>query len=320
MARIERESYASFDPLDAGARVETMAGYQREIDATEGVIGDLADQLKKAKELRETWVKKIGVILHAHLNAKAVFLLKGGEVTDEQPPEPGLYDGVEKPKPSNESPPDRRPEETTSEPQRAADCPPEIVEAINTYKDGRKTQDERKNAAGRIIGHGAGGGSFPPSIDKEELMRMARRVLSEPIERKPAAAIAAEAKTLPPLRVGKECAGTVNVIPLDTIEGLSEGMLLSCPSGEVLEIRGLKPRRKEIGVHRGAKGTTASVLKEGSLLRYLSGPEEAPLLPPSAPAPTAAATTAPAIPAAEPAKPKSHHKAKATAVATTPEL
>lgn len=163
---------------------------------------------------------------------------------------------------------------------------PEVLEDINLFKNGTKTPKERRDAAGRLLGALVGGAACPKGMDRKALITSAKKAMKEPDAqvstlRAPEGALA--------LTVGFECAPTVNLVPMmEEVTGVELGDLFIAPTGEILEVAGIKPRRKTLSLKRGCKGSTASTLTSGATIRRLSSPAGASPAAPAAPAPVAA--------------------------------
>lgn len=290
---MDREQYLSLDPLPEGLILEGLAKGQTAIDALEADIEVLDDQ-KKAKKaeverIHENWKE----VHHARRDAKPIFMLKSGKLTTERPDDPTLFEpantAAEKPK-QEQLPlePDVAPNPDTS-----PMVPANILEALNTYKSGRQPLDVRKAAAGVIVGHLAGGGALPPGYEKAEVRSAAKAVLKakelgEAPEARPTPPPATEAAK-PYVTLLVECVSTVTLLPVDTVGGLEIDQVLRSASGELLRVKAIKPKRREISAERGFRGTKAAKLPAGGTLTVVEGPAPSTAQPEKAPAPASAA-------------------------------
>lgn len=291
---MEREQYLSLDPLPEGLILEGLAKGQTAIDDLEEQI-ELLDEQKKAKKaeverIHENWKE----IHHARRDARPVFLLKDGRLTAERPEDPTLFEAPP-PAPAAAQPALPLEPEIAPNPDTSPSVPANILEALNAYKNGRLPLDVRKAAAGVIVGHIAGAGALPPGYDKADVRKAAKAVLAakhlgEAPEARPTPPPATEA----PRRYATllvEAVSTVTLLPLDTVEGLEVDQVLQAPTGELLRVKGVKPRRKEISVERGFRGTQASKLLASVTLAVIEEPSSSAPKPGKAPAaePVAAA-------------------------------
>lgn len=275
---MEREHYKSVEPLSEAQILDSLAENQRELDAVEADIDELKGKVKACNEKRDRVVATIGVALHARQNKQALYELSDGKLTIEKPEEPGLFPPETTGKPTIV--------ETPKDAAEKAETPPltgigdgstvtaETFQALDTYRNGKRSQAERKAAAGVLLGALAGGANFPEGLDKTEIRKACKRILAERDEATPTVTPPAAAGTVAVdptgARVLAECAKTVNLIPVDSVEAFEEGqMALVAETGEVLEVLAIKPRRKELGVRRGVNGEL-KVIPVGARLRRAS--------------------------------------------------
>jgi hypothetical protein len=100
---MEPNNYASLDPLGPDALLEKGTEFQREIDGLEAELDDLKAETKDKKENLARFQKKVAAIFHARESGADLWLLNGGELTDERPDTEGslplrlIPDEVEEP-------------------------------------------------------------------------------------------------------------------------------------------------------------------------------------------------------------------------------
>lgn len=127
-APIPLANYASEDPAPAEVLIEKVGEFQAAIDAKEGEIDDLKEQQHAAKKEQERIRERLAVIGRARRNGKPLFMLKGGELTEEAPetrrPAGPLFDGATTPEPPLPATP--APDAPVEEPSMVpvADAPP----------------------------------------------------------------------------------------------------------------------------------------------------------------------------------------------------
>lgn len=274
---MDRAQYLSLDPLPEGVILEGLAKGQTQIDELEDAI-ELLDEQKKSKKaeverIHENWKE----VHHARRDSRPVFQLQDGRLTAEKPDDPTLFEQPPAPAPvaaQKELP--LTPAPIAANPDTSPMVPANILEALNTYKSGRQPLDVRKAAAGVIVGHLAGGGALPPGYDKAEVRSSAKAVLKakdlgEAPEARPTPPPATSAPR-PYVTLLVESVATVTLLAVDMVDGIAEDQVLEAPTGELLRVKAVKPRRKELSVERGFRGTKAQKLLAGITLAVVEGP------------------------------------------------
>lgn len=84
---MDRGQYRTLEPVPMEILLEEVARFQARIDEQEGLIEDLKEQQADAKKEQERWRNRLALIGRARRNGKPLFMLDGGELTDETPDE-----------------------------------------------------------------------------------------------------------------------------------------------------------------------------------------------------------------------------------------
>lgn len=92
MAKLNPNNYANLEPLDGEELLEKLAEFQRNADAAEATWDDLKEQARDAKLKFEKWRGKVAMIGRAHEQVHSLYLLKGGELTEDSPDTEGSLD------------------------------------------------------------------------------------------------------------------------------------------------------------------------------------------------------------------------------------
>lgn len=118
---MDREQYATFEPVPAELLLEKVGEYQGEVDTLQGRIDALKEEAKDASKERDRWQAKIALIGRAREHGRPVYMLLGGELTDEEPDpvaDPTLFDS-QAPATTPEAPEVEPPQEVTPEDEDA---------------------------------------------------------------------------------------------------------------------------------------------------------------------------------------------------------
>lgn len=84
--------YGSLEPLTGEELLEKLAEFQRNADAAEATWDDCKEETKDAKAKYENWREKVAMIGRARESLHELYLLKGGELTEEAPDTEGTLD------------------------------------------------------------------------------------------------------------------------------------------------------------------------------------------------------------------------------------
>lgn len=82
---MDPNEYASLEPLSPDALLEKGTAYQREIDGLEAEVDDLKAEKKEKEDRLKRFKDKIARIFHTRERGGELWILNGGELTDEPP-------------------------------------------------------------------------------------------------------------------------------------------------------------------------------------------------------------------------------------------